>query len=145
MRQHPRAGALRSERGIALIVVLLLLGLLLTIVAEFAQAMRLEAVTATNFRSGVSETWLAEAAYQRALAEIRQLVAEVLRLEPECEGIEVLVGADDAHRLLLCERWSSHETFVGPHMQQPHLQAFIARAPAFLAGPPEISFWTAGN
>jgi general secretion pathway protein K len=53
-----------------LIVVLLLLTLLLTIVGEFAQAMRLEAVTATNFRHALGETWLAEAAYQRALAEI---------------------------------------------------------------------------
>ena len=65
-----RSTGVRGERGVALIVVLLLLGLLLTIVAEFAQAMRLEAVTALNFRSVVSETWLAQAAYQRALAEV---------------------------------------------------------------------------
>jgi type II secretory pathway component PulK len=60
----------RNDAGVALIVVLLLLALLLTIVAEFSQAMRLEAVTATNFRSSLAETWLAEAGYQRALAEI---------------------------------------------------------------------------
>ena len=65
-----RPGRRLSERGVALIVVLLLLALLLTIVGEFAQAMRLEAVTAANFRSGIAETWLAEAAYQRALAEV---------------------------------------------------------------------------
>src|SRR4029453_5845920 len=65
-----RSTGVRGERGVALIVVLPLLGLLLTIVAEFAQAMRLEAVTALNFRSVVSETWLAQAAYQRALAEV---------------------------------------------------------------------------
>jgi general secretion pathway protein K len=60
----------RSDAGVALIVVLLLLTLLLTIVGEFAQAMRLEAMTATNFRLALGETWLAEAAYQRAVAEI---------------------------------------------------------------------------
>ncbi|HEY7140503.1 MAG TPA: hypothetical protein VIE44_10415 [Methylomirabilota bacterium] len=60
----------RGDAGVALIVVLLVLALLLTIVAEFAQAMRLEAVAATNFRSALAETWLAEAGYQRALAEI---------------------------------------------------------------------------
>jgi type II secretory pathway component PulK len=59
-----------GEDGVALIVVLLLLALLLTIVGEFTQAMRIEAVTAANFRAGIAETWLAEAAYQRALAEI---------------------------------------------------------------------------
>jgi type II secretory pathway component PulK len=63
-------GRAPGDAGVALIVVMLLLSLLLTIVAEFAQAMRLEAVTARNFRSGISETWLAEAGYHRALAEI---------------------------------------------------------------------------
>ena len=59
-----------GDAGVALVVVLLLLTLLLVIVGEFAQAMRLEAVTATNFRLALGETWLAEAAYQRAMAEI---------------------------------------------------------------------------
>ena len=75
MESGPRDASLashrtRSDAGVALMVVLLLLALLLTIVAEFAQAMRLEAVTATNFRSSLAETWRAEAGYQRALAEI---------------------------------------------------------------------------
>ena len=70
MTKGARARRRLSERGVALIVVLLLLALLLTIVGEFSQAMRLEAVTAANFRSGIAETWLAEAAYQRALAEV---------------------------------------------------------------------------
>jgi general secretion pathway protein K len=65
-----RPARFRNDAGVALVIVLLLLALLLTIVAEFAQAMRLEAVTATNFRSSLSEAWLAEAGYQRALAEI---------------------------------------------------------------------------
>jgi general secretion pathway protein K len=68
--RRARPAGSESDAGIALIVVLLILALLLTIVAEFAQAMRLEAVASTNFRSALSETWLAEAGYQRALAEI---------------------------------------------------------------------------
>ena len=78
-----RPGRVRSDAGVALVVVLLLLALLLTIVAEFAQAMRLEAVTATNFRSSLSETWLAEAGYQRALAEI---LPEALAHELDADG-----------------------------------------------------------
>ena len=70
MTRGARHGRNPSDGGVALIVVLLLLALLLTVVAEFAQAMRLEAVTARNFRSALSEAWLAEAAYQRAVAEI---------------------------------------------------------------------------
>jgi type II secretory pathway component PulK len=69
---------------VALILVLLVLALLLTIVAEFAQAMRLEAVTATNFRSALSETWLAQAAYQRATAEI---LPDVLSIELDLKGL----------------------------------------------------------
>ena len=70
MIRRGRPSITASDAGVALIVVLLLLALLLTIVAEFAQAMRLEAVAAANFRSALSETWLAEGGYQRAVAEI---------------------------------------------------------------------------
>jgi general secretion pathway protein K len=61
---------LRGEAGIALIVVLPVLALLLGIVGEFAHTMRLEAVTTANFRAALGEGWLAEAGYQRAVAEI---------------------------------------------------------------------------
>jgi len=55
---------------VALIIVLLVLSLLLMVVGEFAPAMRLEATTALNFRAAVAGTYLAEAAYYRAVAEI---------------------------------------------------------------------------
>jgi general secretion pathway protein K len=76
--------ALRSDTGVALIVVLLLLALLLPILAEFSQAMRLEAVAAANFRASIAETWLAEAAYQRALAEI---LPDALAHELDLKGV----------------------------------------------------------
>jgi type II secretory pathway component PulK len=62
---------------------MLLLALLVTIVAEFAQAMRLEAVTAMNFRAAVAETWLAQAGHQRAIAEI---LPEALAHELDATG-----------------------------------------------------------
>jgi general secretion pathway protein K len=73
-----------SDAGVALITVLLLLALLLAIVGEFAQAMRLEAVSATNFRAALGETWLAEAAYHRAVAEI---LPDVLAHELDLGGV----------------------------------------------------------
>jgi hypothetical protein len=66
-RQGP---GVRDEKGVALIIVLLMLSLLLMVVGEFAPAMRLEATTALNFRAAVAGTYLAEAAYYRAVAEI---------------------------------------------------------------------------
>lgn len=59
-----------SEAGVALVIVLLVLALLLTVVGEFALAMRVEGTTAQNFRAAVAGAYLAEAGYHRALAEI---------------------------------------------------------------------------
>lgn len=75
---------------------------------------------------------------QRAIAT---LVRTVLANEPDCGGINVLQAADDPARFLLVEKWPSREVFLGPHMQQAHIQSFIQSAGAFLAGPPDISFW----
>jgi type II secretory pathway component PulK len=76
-------GWCRGDAGVALIVVMLLVALLVTIVGEFAQAMRLEAVTARNFRATVAETWLAAAGHQRAVAEI---LPEALTHELDLSG-----------------------------------------------------------
>lgn len=77
-----------------------------------------------------------------ARREISALIATVLANEPECGGITLLQDADDPTRFTLIEQWPSREAYLGPHMQQPHLQSFIQSAAVFLAGPPEISFWT---
>ena len=39
------------------------------------------------------------------------------------------------------EQWADEASYTGPHMQTPHIQAFMARAREFIAGPPEITFW----
>jgi type II secretory pathway component PulK len=70
VRRLGSAAALRRQAGVALVFVLLLVAALLAVVGEFTRAMRLEALTVTNFRASLAETWLAEAGYQRALAEI---------------------------------------------------------------------------
>lgn len=72
---------------------------------------------------------------------IAALVGTVLAREPACGGITILQGADDPARITLIERWPSRELFLGPHMQQPHIQSFIRQAGEFLAGPPDITFW----
>jgi ADP-ribose pyrophosphatase YjhB (NUDIX family)/quinol monooxygenase YgiN len=78
----------------------------------------------------------------QAAREIAALIATVQREEPDCLGITMLRSADDPTRILLHERWTSRQAYFGPHMQTPHIRAFIAAAPAFVAGPPEISVWT---
>lgn len=78
--------------------------------------------------------------HDEALAAIRDLVSTVLAREPACTGIEILQELDRPEAITLVERWPDRDTLLGPHMQQPHLQAFVQSAGAFLAGPPDISF-----
>lgn len=76
-----------------------------------------------------------------ALRELTTLIATVVANEPACMGIRLHQDADDDTRFLLYERWTDRDAYTGPHMRTPHLQAFIEKAPAFLAGPPDITFW----
>lgn len=76
-----------------------------------------------------------------ARSELAKLVATVLAEESACGGIRMLVDADDPAAILLVEEWPDRASYLGPHFETPHLQAFIARAGEWFAGPPEIAFW----
>ncbi|WP_136259175.1 GFA family protein [Rhodanobacter lindaniclasticus] len=76
-----------------------------------------------------------------ATRAISALIATVQSVEPDCAGITMLQDAADPARITLIERWPGRAAFLGPHMQQPHIQSFIRSAEALLAGPPDISFW----
>ena len=77
----------------------------------------------------------------RALQELSDLVAVVRAAEPDCRGITIVHGAADPGRIMLIERWTSREAYLGPHLHTPHIQAFKQRAVEFADGPPEITFW----
>ena len=76
-----------------------------------------------------------------ALRELTALIRDVVALEPDCLGIRVHHDPVDDTRILLYEEWTSRKAYTGPHMQTPHIQAFIGRAREFIAGPPIIEFW----
>lgn len=59
-----------SERGFALLAVMLILALLGVVAAEFAFSMRLEATIVRSYKEGVIGLHLAEAAVQQAIREI---------------------------------------------------------------------------
>jgi quinol monooxygenase YgiN len=75
------------------------------------------------------------------LAALAALVATVVAQEPACLGITIHQDVSDPTRILLSEEWVDRASYVGPHMQTPHIRAFIERAPELFAGPPDISFW----
>lgn len=77
-----------------------------------------------------------------ALRELAGLIATVVATEPDCRGIRLYQDPSDPTRFLLYERWTSREAYLGDHLHMPYLESFKARAPEFLAGPPEITFWS---
>ena len=76
-----------------------------------------------------------------ARAALTGIIASVLAKEPDCLGIELVQDSGDDTRFLLYETWTSQAAYVGPHMQTPHIKAFIEAAAGIFAGPPDISFW----
>ena len=78
---------------------------------------------------------------EHARAELQELIETVVATEPDCAGIRLLQDLSAPERILPVEEWTSAEAYTGPHMQTPHIQAFIARAPGFVAGPPEITIY----
>lgn len=75
------------------------------------------------------------------LGALTALVGTVVDQETACLGITVHQDVSDPTRILLNEEWVDKASYVGPHMQTPHIRAFIERAPELFAGPPDISFW----
>jgi general secretion pathway protein K len=59
-----------ADRGFALVAVLLVLGLLGLVGAEFAYSMRLEATAARAYKEGIAAAHLAEAGVEQAIREI---------------------------------------------------------------------------
>lgn len=73
--------------------------------------------------------------------ELAALARTVVAKEPDCLGIEMLQDDDDDTRILMYERWTTREAYLGPHRETPYFKAFIDRSAAFAAGPPAITFW----
>jgi quinol monooxygenase YgiN len=76
----------------------------------------------------------------RARREFTAIIRTVVANESACHAIRLQQDIDDPYRLLLIEEWDSKEAFTGPHMQTPHMQAFLEGAQGFLAAAPEFRF-----
>lgn len=78
---------------------------------------------------------------EQAATELAALIAVVVAKEPDCFWIKLYRDPLDPTRILLIESWTTREAFQGPHLQTPHLKAFVARAGELWVGPPETSYW----
>jgi len=76
-----------------------------------------------------------------AREEFSDIIKTVVTNEAACHGIDLHLDPENSDRLLLIEYWDSKDAFTGPHMQTPHMQAFLQRAESFLAGAPDFGYW----
>jgi quinol monooxygenase YgiN len=76
-----------------------------------------------------------------ARIELETLIAQVVANEAACLGITLHQNEDDDTQFLLYEKWTDRATYLGPHMKTPYIEAFIKKAPSFMAERPAITFW----
>lgn len=78
---------------------------------------------------------------EAAKRELQAVIKAVMKDEPACHGIRVHDDPEDPRRLLIVEQWESEEIFTGPHMQTPHMQAFMKKVEGLVDGPTQFAFW----
>ena len=79
-----------------------------------------------------------------ALVELKTLI-DIVKKEPYYVNIIVHVDLNDKSNILLYEQWSNEAYYNGDHLKTKHLKQFMINSRAFLAGPPEITFWRIAN
>ena len=75
-----------------------------------------------------------------AVVALKALIEQVKK-EEHYVKISMYIDPNDNSNILLSEEWDDENYYKTDHMQTDHLQQFIKDSPAFLVGPPEISFW----
>lgn len=78
---------------------------------------------------------------EMARRELEAIIKTVLANEPACHGIRVHEDSKNPRRLMIIENWDSEAIFTGPHIQTPHMQAFLKRFEGLLDGVASYDFW----
>lgn len=75
-----------------------------------------------------------------AVTGLKNLIEEVKK-EDHFIKIKLHVDQTDNSNILLYEEWDDEQYYKNQHMKTAHLKKFIVESQAFLAGPPQISYW----
>ena len=65
---------------------------------------------------------------------------EPTRTEAECISYDLHQDTAEPARLMFYENWQSKQA-LDRHIQTPHLQDFLAKSKALLAGPLDVTIW----
>ena len=76
---------------------------------------------------------------ETAKNEILALIGPT-RAEPGCLNYDLHQSCDDKAVFMLYENWVSKED-LDQHLAMPYLQAFLGKAPDFVAEPVQITLW----
>lgn len=108
---------------------------------------RKEAACGRKLGGEMAARFLTVVARIRAKAGLEEQVREALlalvaptRAETGCLNYDLHQSQDDPGLFLFYENWRSRQDLEA-HLQTPHLQQFLARAPELLAEPVEITYW----
>jgi quinol monooxygenase YgiN len=88
----------------------------------------------------VVATIKAKAGKEAALRNALLALIPTTRKEPGCLNYDLHQAADHAGLFLFHENWTSKQ-HLDDHLARPHLKAFLARADALPAEPPQIKLW----
>ncbi|MDX1561480.1 MAG: putative quinol monooxygenase [Gammaproteobacteria bacterium] len=72
--------------------------------------------------------------------DLLEFARRVKRLEPDCLAIEIVQDLDEPTKITMIEKWSDREAYEGPHLQTPHMRAFVERSGKYFDGPAQIAF-----
>ncbi len=86
----------------------------------------------------------AKAGKEKDLHRALTALLEPTRAEQGCIRYDLHISKDDSALFFFYEIWKSR-TVLDEHLNTPHLQAFLAKAPELLAEDLDLSFWDAVN
>ena len=88
----------------------------------------------------VLATIKAKAGQEAVLRQELLTLIPTTRKEPGCLNYDLHQAVDNPALFLFHENWTSKQ-HLDDHLAQPHLKAFLGKAGALLAEPPQITLW----
>lgn len=77
---------------------------------------------------------------ERGMRDLMKFARTVRLQEPACLALDIAQDLEDPTRVTMIEKWSDREAYEGPHLQTPHMKAFIAESGKYFDGAADVHF-----